>query len=272
LSSNSSYITQSTEDSLNFMQETVVTLFKTIPNKDKLVFFYIIHEFFQYTRYAMGLDYKFDGKFLENVIEPFGDHLQTFPVHSNKLEPKFFLFTLELSRWALTVFQNEEIPVEWRLLGLKDFIYLLGQVMETKYASYPSKFWIFGVEIFLEVSSVAVNNILNSSEDSIRINATWEEILNSMRRFLFFAEKKSHLSSSPDLHKRDEKIDITVMELVSKILIENSKKVPLLHTKMVQVLVEGSHLLHTTKAVQQRERLIEFCYFFLFDLQFLVVN
>jgi len=90
----------------------------------------------------------------------------------------------------------------------------------------------------------------------------WTELADSIQSFLFYEDRKGIPQVSPEIVQRDEAIDISFADLISRVLLPSSSKVPLMHERFIDVLNEGTLVL----AKSSRERFAEGCYQNLFYL------
>jgi len=119
---------------------------------------------------------------------------------------------------------------------------VLGTSMITKYQAYNSPFWRSAVSSFISISKIGINDLNKSDISEIKVNVIWTELADSVQAFLFNDERSVVSSHVPDIVKRDENIDITLVDLLARDLVACSVKVPLMHSRLIDVLLEGSTL------------------------------
>lgn len=73
--------------------------------------------------------------------------------------------------------------------------------------------------------------------------------------------RKNIPTLTPDLVQRDSQIDISLVDLVAKVMLENSSKVHKIHDRLIEILSEGTFV-----GKNNREKLAEGSYSNLFYL------
>eukprot|EP01117_Protostelium_nocturnum_P011498 TRINITY_DN4169_c0_g3_i3.p1 TRINITY_DN4169_c0_g3~~TRINITY_DN4169_c0_g3_i3.p1 ORF type:complete len:1577 (+),score=290.08 TRINITY_DN4169_c0_g3_i3:487-5217(+) len=230
-------------------QENILSILESIQPTDP-IFLFVILELNGYLSYAIGFPY-------ENTIDPQIKTLQ--PKQFQVVEKSYFPFMDRLIQVLCKGFQNTTKDI--RNKSFHDVVKTIGSVSMTKYSAYESPLWRSAVNALNLVVKTGLEDISNSQEiDEIHRNIIWTELIDSVQFFLVHDDRSGIPHIGPDLVKRDEDIDIGLVDLLAVHMLSYSSVVPLAQERMIDVLIEGAQTGAT------RESFTEACYKNLFYL------
>eukprot|EP01119_Soliformovum_irregulare_P017651 TRINITY_DN5270_c0_g2_i3.p1 TRINITY_DN5270_c0_g2~~TRINITY_DN5270_c0_g2_i3.p1 ORF type:complete len:1456 (-),score=501.24 TRINITY_DN5270_c0_g2_i3:3-4370(-) len=232
------------EGQISFIQESVMSLLKSMPIQDE-IFPAVMVELLSYISFSIGYTYK------NKITEE--------PSYGYSLTKSYLPLAIPMVLQVENLFKDATPKL--KTLVFEDVITVLGAAMMTKFSSYNSHLWIDSVENFIRVVTVGLDPISASEFSDLKFNLIWTELVDSIEGFIFQVERRNVPMGTPEIVKRDENLDVALVRLLAREMITKSEKVPLMHERMIDVLLEGTKL-----ANQNREVVSEASYNNLFAL------
>ena len=81
----------------------------------------------------------------------------------------------------------------------------------------------------------------------VQANILWTELADSIQFFLFSDEREKLPYISQEIVQRDDNIDIQLVDLIAKDMLSQSAKVPLMHERLIDILLEGTSLVYNNR-------------------------
>lgn len=151
---------------------------------------------------------------------------------------------------------------------------VLGRAMMTKYTCHSSPVWISSINAFCAVTRVGLVDLNEIGKDhkkfkkftatdltDVQRNLIWTELTDCIQGFIFCEDRGKIGRIPPDIVRRDEDLDTLLLDLLARDMISYSVKVPLMHERFIEILLDGAKL-----ATQHREFVAQGCYKNLFYL------
>jgi len=156
-----------------------------------------------------------------------------------KLHKEFLSFS-EVSIDAVIDIFTRSTPI-FRSKVFEATVKVLGASMMSKYNAYDHSLWRNSVNAFLEAVNIGLSDINCSKEiNGIGLNLIWTELTDNIQSFLFYDDRGSIPYCSPEISQKDERIDFSLINLIAESMLSCASKVPLMHERLVDILLEGA--------------------------------
>ncbi|PRP89711.1 protein hypothetical protein [Planoprotostelium fungivorum] len=234
------------------IQDLVLGIFSQIPMEDE-VYLYVVMEMIGYLSFIIGFP-------IDNTID---DQVQYMsPPTMGVFMEEYIPFVDRLMASIVQSFKS--IPVERRNRTFLDIIKILGAAMMTKFSSpavYQSGLWTKAITCFVQIVKTGIHDISVTTDlTDIVLNIIWTELIDCIQYFLVQEEKRTATGRTPEMMKRDDDMDVQLIDLLTYDVLSCSSGVPMAHERMIDLLMDGA------VSGVNRDSFMEACYRNLFYL------